>query len=174
MASQADSELLARGAKDDPQFGDRFVFVPVVTDRILNDGDEVELGGTAMTAHLTPGHTKGCTTWTMKADEDGKQYNVVFAGSASAPGYKLVDNPKYPTVLADYERTFRVLKNLECDVFLGSHGSFFSLLEKAKLLAQGKQPNPFIDPTGYRTYVDSAEKAFQEKVKAQQEAGKDE
>jgi metallo-beta-lactamase class B len=174
MASQADSELLARGAKDDPHFGDRFVFAPVVTDRILNDGDEVELGGTAMTAHLTPGHTKGCTTWTMKVNEGGQQYNVVFAGSASAPGYKLVDNPKYPTVLADYERTFRVLKSLECDVFLGAHGSFFSLLEKAKLLAQGKQPNPFLDPTGYRTYVESAEKAFQEKVKAQQQAGKNE
>jgi metallo-beta-lactamase class B len=172
MTTQPESELLARGGKEDPQFGDRFAFVPAITDRMLNDGDEVELGGTTMTAHLTPGHTKGCTTWTMKAEEGGKQYNVVFAGSASAPGYKLVDNPKYPKIVEDYERTFRVLKNLECDVFLGAHGSFFSLLEKAILLVQGKQPNPFIDPAGYRTYVDDTEKAFREKLKAQQEAGK--
>jgi metallo-beta-lactamase class B len=146
MASQADSALLANGGKGDFHFGDRLSYPPVTADRVLRDGDSVELGGVTMTAHLTPGHTKGCTTWTMKVKEGLKLYDVVFydvvfIGSSTVPGYKLVDNQEYPTIAADYELTFRVLKSLPCDVFLASHGSFYSMLEKKELLAPGK-PNP--------------------------------
>ena len=168
VATQADAELLARGGKDDFGFGDRFAYAPVTADRILNDGDRVELGDVTMTAHLTPGHTKGCTTWTMKVKEGSRQYDVVFVGSASVPGYKLVDNPQYPTIAADYERTFHVLKNLPCDVFLAPHGFFYAMQEKAKLLAQGKQQNPFIDQRGYRRYIAQSEKDFRKELKRQE------
>ena len=160
MASGADAELLARGGNGDFHFGDRLSYPPVTTDRVLRDGDRVELGGITMVAHLTPSHTKGCTTWTMKVNEGRKQYDVVFVGSSTVPGYKLVGNQEYPTIAADYERTFGVLKKLPCDVFLASHGSFYSMQQKAKLLAQGGQRNPFVDPRGYRTFVLRSEKAF--------------
>ena len=163
----ADAELMARGGKGDPNFGDRFAYQPVTVDKILKDGEKVKLGGIELIARLTPGHTKGCTTWTMKVKEGSKQYDVVFVGSASAPGYKLVDNEQYPTILEDYERTFRVLKSLQCDVFLASHGSFYSMLQKLNLLEQGAKQNPFIDPDGYRNYVERTEKAFREEVKRQ-------
>src|SRR6185369_14978996 len=95
-------------------------YQPTKVDRVLHDGDEVKLGGAVLTAHLTPGHTKGCTTWTMKATDGGKTYDVVIVGSPNVnSGYKLVNNALYPNIAADYERTFRVLKALHCDVFLG-------------------------------------------------------
>ncbi len=164
MASEEDAALLARGGKGDFHFGDRFAYAPVTADRILHDGDRVELGDVTMAAHLTPGHTKGCTTWTMKVKEGRKQYDVVFVGSASIPGYSLGGNPLYPNIADDYRKTFRVLKHLPCDVFLASHGSFYSMQEKAALLARGKRPNPFIDSRGYRHFIRETETAFREQV----------
>jgi len=106
MASEADAALLAHGGNGDFHFGNRFSYSRVTADRILHDRDRVELGGVSMTAHLTPGHTKGCTTWTMKVKEGRKQYNVVFVGSTTIPGYRLVGNSLYPTIADDYARTF--------------------------------------------------------------------
>ncbi len=169
MVSEPDAALLATGGKGDPNFGDRFTFEPVTADRILRDGDKVELGGVTMTARLTPGHTKGNTTWTMTVNESGKRYNVVFAGSTSTPGYKLVDNPKYPGIVDDYQRTFKVLKSLPCEIFLAPHGSFFDLTAKSKLLDQGAKQNPFIDPGGYKRYVEETEKAFRKELERQKQ-----
>lgn len=165
ITSRGDADLLARGGKNDFGFGDRFPYQPVTADKLLDDGDKVELGGMVLTAHLTPGHTRGCITWTMKVKDAAREYDVVFVGSSSVPGYKLVGNEKYPTIIEDYERTFRVLKSLKCDVFLAAHGSFYSMLEKAKLLEQGSKTNPFIDPAGYREYIERSEKAFRDQVK---------
>lgn len=170
LASEADALLLAHGGKGDFHFGDRLAYSPVTADRILRDGDSVELGDVTMTAHLTPGHTKGCTTWTMKVREGLKERNVVFVGSTSVPGYKLVDNANYPTIATDYDLTFRVLKSLPCDVFLASHGSFYSMLHKAKLLAQGKERNPFIDQRGYRKFIERTERAFRTELRRQEKA----
>ena len=167
MASEADAALLAAGGKGDPNFGDRLAYEPVTADRILHDGDKVELGGVTMVARMTPGHTKGNTTWTMTVNDGGKRYNVVFAGSTSTPGYKLVDNSNYPGIVADYQRTFQILKSLPCDIFLGPHGNFFDLTRKSKLLEQGKKPNPFIDPQGYKRYIEDTEKAFQKELERQ-------
>ncbi|HUA01302.1 MAG TPA: subclass B3 metallo-beta-lactamase [Candidatus Aquilonibacter sp.] len=140
-------------------------FPAVTPDRIIHDGDKVELGGVTMVAHSTPGHTPGCTTWTMVTQDHGKPYNVVFVGSASVlPNYKLIDRPgspaTYPGIRADYEKTFRVLKSLPCDVFLAAHGSFYSLTEKRKALSNHPSENPFIDPAGYQAYIARAEAAF--------------
>jgi metallo-beta-lactamase class B len=169
LASAADAALLANGGKGDfGLVGDRFSFKPVKADRILRDGDKVKLGGTILTARLTPGHTKGCTTWTMKVSEKGRNYNVVFVGSISAPGYRLIDNAAYPNIVADYEQTFRRLKKLPADIFLGSHGRFFGLQEKIKLLAQNSDQNPFVDPNGYKDYLERAEKDFRAQLKEQQ------
>lgn len=167
-AMEADALQLARGGKDDFRWGDSLSFAPVKTDRLLRDGDSIKLGDVTMIARLTPGHTKGNTTWTMIVKDGGKTYNVVFVGSVSAPGYQLVDNPKYPNIIADYQRSFSLLKSLPCDVFLGPHGSFFGLLDKAARLEQGTTANPFIDPQGYRDYLDRAEKSFYEQIKTQQ------
>lgn len=170
LSSEADAEILARGGKDDPQFANRFLFPEVRADQILKDGAKLKLGNVTMTAHLTPGHTKGCTTWTTKAKEGTEELDVVFAGSISAPGYKLVGNQLHPTVASDYERTFSVLKKLPCDVFLAGHGSAFSMLEKMKLKETGSARNPFIDPEGYRRYVTRNEQAFREELKRQMNA----
>ena len=98
---------------------------------MLHDGDEVTLGGSTLTAHLTPGHTKGCTTWTMTAQEGGKSYDVVIVGSPNVnAGYKLVGNAKYPGIAEDFARTFRVLKSLHCDIFLGAHGDYYGMEAK--------------------------------------------
>ena len=172
LASEADAALLADGGKGDPNFGDRFFYAPVKADRILRDGEQVKLGGAILTAHLTPGHTKGCTTWTMKVSDNGKNYNVVFVGSVSAPGYKLIDNVKYPNIVADYKQTFRRMKKLPSDVFLGSHGRFFELQKKIELLAQNPNQNPFIDPNGYKDYLKRSEKEFQAQLKEQQKQKK--
>lgn len=167
MTSEADAALLAAGGKGDPNFGDRFAYEPVKADRILHDGDEVKLGGVTMVARLTPGHTKGNTTWIMTVNEDKKQYKVVFAGSTTAPGYKLVNNPNYPNIVSDYRRTFQLLKSLPCDVFLAPHGNFFDLANKSKLVEQNKQPNPFIDGKGYKQFLEDTENAFEKELERQ-------
>src|SRR5215470_222424 len=141
--SAADADAISKGGKGDSQWGDTLAFEPATADRVLKDGDKVELGGVEMTARLTPGHTKGCTTWTTKVTEGGKQYDVVFVGSTTAPDYKLANNAEYPGIVQDYFATFALLKSLPCDVFLGPHGSFFGMKKKISLLASGSKTNPF-------------------------------
>jgi metallo-beta-lactamase class B len=167
MATEADADLLARGGKNDFQWGDKYAYKPVKADRVLRDGDRVELGDVRLTARLTPGHTKGSTTWTMKVNEEGKQYDVVFSTSVSTPGYTLVNNEKYPNIVDDYRRTFQILKSLPCDVFLGPHAEFFSMKEKKARMEKGTKPNPFIDPAGFREYVANGERDFQKTLEAQ-------
>jgi metallo-beta-lactamase class B len=142
---------------------------PHPIDRILHDGDEVTLGGTTLVAHLTAGHTKGCTTWTMKAKEGDKTYNVVMLGSIGVnPGYILVNNKDYPQIADDYIRSFKILRALPCDVFIASHGRFYDLAAKYPKL--GKGPNPFIDPAGYQAHLDLQEKAFYAKLQEQKKS----
>lgn len=138
-------------------------------DRILRDGDEVKLGGTTMAAHLTPGHSRGCTTWTMKATEGGKTYDVVIVGSVGVnPGFKLVNNPDAPDIEAEFKRSFKVLRALHCDVPLASHPQMYDLAGKYPRL--GKGPNPFIDPAGYLAEIDLREKVFLRELEAQKKA----
>jgi metallo-beta-lactamase class B len=126
--------------------------------RILHDGDAVELGGSKWVAHLTPGHTKGCTTWTSQVQEGGRTLNAVIIGSPNVnPGYYLVGNKTYPRIAQDYVKTFAVLKSLPCDIFLGAHGAYFDL--KTKYAKRGNG-NPFIDADGYKAYVTSKEAEF--------------
>jgi metallo-beta-lactamase class B len=140
-------------------------------DRVLHDGETVSVGDTVLTAHLTPGHTKGCTTWTMKVHEGNEIYDVVIVGSPNVnEGYKLMNNPAYPQIASDYEKTFTVLRSLHCDVFLGAHGSYYDM--EAKYARLNGSANPFIDPKGYREYVAEREQAFRAELARQQAAAR--
>lgn len=135
-------------------------------DKVLEDGEEVMLGSVTLVARKTPGHTRGCTTWTWKVADGDKKYDVVVIGSPNVnPGYRLVDNKEYPEIADDFAKTFATLKSLPCDVFLGAHGDYYGMLAKYEKMAAGK--NPFVDPDGYRAYVELKEKEFRGKLQAQ-------
>ncbi len=170
MASEADSILLENGGKNDFHFGDRYAFPPVKVDRILHDQDQVIIGNTILTAYLTPGHTKGCISVTMKVQEGDSTLDVVFMGSISIPGYTLVNNRNYPNICADYEYSFQRLKTLPCDVFLSFHGYCFSLKEKKFALDAQPEKNPFIDPLGYINAIQSSEQAYRNQRNKEQES----
>ena len=162
MVMDADVPVVESGGKTDFQYGNTpsSLYPPTKVDRVLHDGDEVKLGDATLVAHLTPGHTKGCTTWTMKVKDGAKTYDVVIVGSPNVnPGYKLVANARYPTIVQDFEETFRVMKELPCDIFLGAHGSYFDLDAKYPKLNAG-DATAFVDPAGYKAYIAERERAF--------------
>ena len=139
-------------------------------DRILKDGDQVTLGGTTLVAHLTPGHTRGCTTWTMKAQEGGRFYDVVIIGSMGVnPGTRLVNNANNPAIADEYVQGFKVMHALPCDVPLGSHPDMYNMAEKHAKLGDGR-PNPFIDPQGYKAEIDLVERTFTSVLDEQKKA----
>jgi metallo-beta-lactamase class B len=171
LASAEDAVLLAAGGKGDFRYGDELTYPPVQPDRIIKDGETVTLGGTTLTAHLTPGHTKGCTTWTAKVVDGGKPLNAVFVCSLSInPGVSLTNSPKYPRIAEDYRRTFQVLESLPVDIYLHSHGQFFRLTEKAERARKGETPSPFIDPSGYRSYLRQVKEKFDTQYAAESQA----
>ena len=135
---------------------------PCRVDRVLDDGDTVKLGDTTFVAHLTPGHTRGCTSWAWQVEDDNRTYDVVVIGSPNVnPGYRLVGNLDYPQIADDFSKTFAVLKKLPCDIFLGAHGAYYGMLEKYERAKTGG-PNPFIDRAGYHAYVEQKEQAFRQ------------
>lgn len=162
MVMEQDVAVTEDGGKSDFEYGavPSSLYESTNVDRVLHDGDEVKLGGSTLKAHLTPGHTKGCTTWTMTAQEGGKSYDIVIVGSPNVnAGYKLVNNGRYPGIAEDFVRTFQTLKSLHCDIFLGAHGDYYGMEGKvARMTAAG--PNVFVDPDGYRAYVAERQQAF--------------
>jgi metallo-beta-lactamase class B len=159
------------GAKD---FAYPNVRYPSVTvDRVLHDGDEVRLGGVVLVAHKTPGHTRGCTTWTMRAMDQGKLVNVVIVGSWNVnKEFQLVDRPgkpaSYQGIADDYRRTFATLKSLPCDVFLGAHGAYFGMLAKLTQAKDGAGQSVWIDPQGYQATIAERQHAFEIELQRQQ------
>lgn len=149
VASSGDAPALKSGSRDMP---------PVVIERILADGESVQVGDTRLTALITPGHTKGCTTWTMTTSDGGRPRRVIFYCSTSVVD-RLVANAAYPQIVEDYERTFERLRRLEADVFLANHPVFFDLESKRKRFAAGSA-NPFIDPSELQRFVASSEREF--------------
>jgi metallo-beta-lactamase class B len=173
MVMEMDVPVVESGGKSDFQYGNdpTNLYPPTKVDRVLRDGDEVKLGDAVLTARLTPGHTKGCTTWTMKVKDGGKTRDVVIVGSPNVnPGYKLVGNSLYPRMAEDFERTFQVLKSLPCDYFLGAHGAYFDMETKYAQLKAGVS-TAFIDPDGYKNYVADRERAFRKELAKQKGAG---
>jgi metallo-beta-lactamase class B len=168
LAMAQDAPYFESGGHNDPLFGDRNLFPPVKVDRLIHDGDTVTLGGVTLTAHLTPGHMPGNTTWTMVTEDKGKSYNVAFFGIVTVmPNTNLSGTPAYPNIGADYAKTMKVLPTLKCDVFLGSNGSFYEMEKKHDELMKGADPNPFIDPAGCKAFVDRAEESYQRALQRQ-------
>ena len=166
-ASEADAKLLARGGKGDPNFADRFPFEAVSADRTFNDGWKLKLGGTTMTAMVTPGHTQGCTSWTMNVADVGRRLKAIFVCSVTAPGYTLVGNKAHPEIVSDYQSTFRRLKALKVDLFLSSHAHAFEMEEKLQRRRANPGVNPFIDPKGYVDMLERTEASFRRLLTSQ-------
>jgi len=170
MVMEGDAPVVESGGKTDFFYANDpdGQYPPTSVDRVLHDGDEVKLGGVVLTARLTPGHTKGCTTWTMKVKDGSRTRDVVIIGSPNVnPGYNLLNDKQYPEMKQDYERTFSVLKSLSCDYFLGAHGSYFDLERKYARFKAGAT-SAFIDPDGYKQYVTEREQAFRSELRKQQ------
>lgn len=165
IMSRADAELAARGGRGDFGFADRHPYPPVRADRIVADGETVELGGVTLTANITPGHTKGCTTWSWRTAADGPEAAVLC--SVSVPGYSLVNNTAYPRIVEDYRTSFRRLRTMSPDIFLASHGSFFDLSGKRARAHRSGEENPFLNAEEWLSHLDMMEKAFQENLATQ-------
>lgn len=167
IASRADGELISQGRQVYFDLDPDTKFPPAKVDRFIEDGGMLQLGGTTLTAHVTPGHTHGCTTWTMPVVERGRSYNVVFFCSTSFAGFHFLSNPKNTHLIDDFNISFAKLHQLPCDIFLAPHGEFFHLSEKRARMQTGG-PNPFIDPTEFAAYVNASEQDFRREVARQQ------
>jgi metallo-beta-lactamase class B len=165
MAGARDRELLERGGRQDFAFGDRFLFPEVTVDRTLEDGDEIALGGISLTVRLTPGHTRGATTYLTTVEEDGRRYQVVFAGSLTVnAGVRLANPPSYEGIADDFQRSIDLMESLQPDVFLAAHGGFFGLREKAARMRRGETPNPFVESERFRSWLKRGKAAFEEQL----------
>lgn len=172
-ASAGDARILESGGVDDfiPFPPDTIVYPPVKVDHLVAEGGKVTLGGTTLTAHLTPGHTRGATTWTMTVEEQGRTLHVVFFSSMTVnPGVRLWQNPKYPEIREDYETTFARLKALPCDIFFAPHAYQFGMTEKFAQMDRDATVDPFIDPAGWATLLANGETAFRNQLEAEQKA----
>ena len=171
IASQADAPVIESGGRQGSFRGPAASpWPPTKVDQILRDGDKVTLGGVTLTAHLTPGHTKGNTSWTMVVQDGGRQLNVAFMPSLGInEGVHLVNYPNYPNIVEDYTKSFRAAKSLPCEVFLGPHGNFFNLKEKYDRMQAGASPNPFIDPAGCRKWIEDREAAFNKQLQEERQ-----
>jgi metallo-beta-lactamase class B len=167
VSSAADAHLLETGGDDDfsPYPKVLMRYTPVKADRIVRDGDTVTLGGVTLTARLTPGHTRGATTWTMDVDDAGTIRHVVFFSSLSiVEGTSLVRQPPYPEIVEDFRASLAKLKSLPCDIWFSPHGGQFAMAAKLQRLERGEQPNPFIDPQGWKRLVASLEASFEKQL----------
>jgi len=165
VASTADAVFVENGGKGETVYDGVFDWAHCPVDRRVGDGERVTLGGVTLTAHLTPGHTRGATTWTMQVHDQGRSLAVVFFPSANInPGVRLIDNPRYPEIARDFERSFAIWKSLPCDVFLADHGEFYGMKAKYRERQSAASTNPFIDPDGYRRFIAEAERRFREQL----------
>jgi metallo-beta-lactamase class B len=162
-------DLIQSGGKIDFQYGayPEFAFDPVQVDQVLHDGEAIRLGDVSLTARLTPGHTKGSTTFIMRVVDRGKAYTVVFPNGTSVnPGYRLVRNPSYPGIADNYRRTFQLLATLKPDIWLDAHGDVFDF-EGKREAATRDGPAAWVDPEGYRKWLAGSREKFQATVNAE-------
>jgi metallo-beta-lactamase class B len=166
VVSGRDADVIERGGTADFSFGDAHPFPPAKVDRRVKDGDTVTLGKLTLHAHVTPGHTKGCTTWSFEVIENNRPLQVVDMGGLTVlDSTRLVGNAAYPEIVADYERSFAALRKIPVDIFIGAHPAYYDGTAKAaKAKANPAGPNPFIDPDGYQRYIDYNEGIFRERL----------
>ena len=173
--SDGDAELVATGGRGDRAFGPfRFFgvgrFPAPRVDHRFRDGDTIRVGPIVLIAHVTAGHTPGCTSWEIPVRDGDRELRAVSICSLSLlPFMKLVEPESYPGIRSDFERSFVTLRSLPADIFLGAHGSFFELNRKHRARASAKDAvAPFIDREGYRRYIDEAETKFRRELAEQQ------
>ena len=171
----ADEEIVRTGGEGD--FNYNVKWPPARVDHILHDKEEVKLGAAVLVANKTPGHTKGCTSWSMKVTDGGKTYNAVIICSISINNFALVNNAKYPSIADDYRQTFKALKAMPVDIYLGAHPNVYGLAEKYARLEKGATENVFVDPKGFTAFIERGEKSFNAEFEKQRaaaaSAGKD-
>jgi metallo-beta-lactamase class B len=168
VASTADAPFVEHGGKGETVYDGVFDWTRCPVDRKVVDGEHVTLGGVTLTAHITPGHTLGATTWTMSVTDRGQSLAVVFFPSANInPGVRLLGNARYPHISRDFEQSFATWKSLPCDVFLADHGEFYGMKAKYHQAQSGAATNPFIDPEGYRRFIADAEHRFHEQLESE-------
>jgi len=159
-----DVPAMESGDKGDFKYGDDFVYPPAKVDRVLRDGDTVRLGEVILTAYLTPGHTRGATTWVTQVTEAGKPYLVVFPdGAGFNPGYRLVKNPSYPGIAEDFRNTHHELEMLKPDIWLAQHNEYYDL-EGKRQRAKTEGVAAWVDPEGYRRFIAAKKRAFEDEV----------
>jgi metallo-beta-lactamase class B len=170
-AIEQEAPLLESGGKTDFLFGSGGWFKPVKVDHVFHDGDKIELGDTVITAHWTPGHTKGATSYSFEITENGKLYHVLIANLPSInEGTDFIDNDRYPNIIEDFQHTFAVLKSLPCDVFLSSHTTQFHFNRKYYRDEKHEyDPERYVDPIGYQLEVQQLEEKFNGEVRGQRE-----
>lgn len=173
VASALDQESLENGHYLGSETVKAMDTVPVKVDRAIKDGDTVTLGEITLTANITPGHTRGCTSWTMPVVEAGKTHQIIFFCSASVAANRLAPNPQYPGIVDDYRKTFAKARTLHPDIYLAPHTNFFDMAGKhAKQVADPKGPNPFIMPGEFNRALEKFEADFNVELAKQQAAGK--
>jgi metallo-beta-lactamase class B len=166
VVMKGDEGLIASGGTSDYLFGPQtdFHFPAVRADEVITDGHVVTLGGVSLTAHHTPGHTPGTTTWTTTVEEGGRTYRVAFAGSTFVnPGTRLVKNPSYPGIEADYRRSFAMLEALPVDMYLAAHAQAFDFHARRER-AKAEGPSAYVDPDALRKGVAASKAAFEKLV----------
>ncbi len=171
MASAGDARVLESGGADDfiPFPRDTILYTPVEVDRIIQDGERVTLGNVTLTANLTPGHTRGATTWTMDVREDDRTYHLVFFSSATInDGTRLLANALYPGIAEDLDRAFVRFKAMPCDIFLAPHGGQFAMADKFARLDRGEGVRALVDPTGWKVLIAAAEQAYRAQLALEQ------
>lgn len=162
LASPGSKELMQRGGLRDLHFGDRIPYPPVDVDATLADGEVVRVGELAFTAHFTPAHTPGSTSWTWSETVDGKPVTVAYVDSVTAPGYRLVGHADYPGIVEDFRKGFAAIRALPCDVLITPHPEASSLFERAGRGA-------LVDATACRAYADRGEQALDAELARQRE-----
>ena len=168
LASDADAEQMKRGGLGDFAYGDDYHFEAFAPDGRVQDGDRVQLGDVSLLATLTPGHTRGCTTWSTRIEDGGTARDVVFVCGLVVSPFKLTNNPVYPALAEDERRSIARVRALKADVFLAAHGFWFDLTGKAKRLARSRVPNPFVDPGALGRHLAEVEKDLDEAHAAQE------
>ena len=172
---EPDVAMIQDGGKSDFHYGKDWQVMgqpPVKVDRVLRSGDTVRLGEVILTGYNTPGHTRGATTWVTTLVEGGKAYQVVFPdGAGFNPGYQIAKPEEYPGINQDYRDTLHFLESLHPDIWLAHHTEYFGLEAKRKQVpAEG--PKAWVDPEGYREWVASKRRAFEDEVDVEMGAKK--
>lgn len=166
IASAVEASLLGRGGHDDPEYGDKFPFMPVHVASKATDAEPLHLGDLTFTTYLTPGHTKGNTTWTWTSCQSKRCLLIVDIGSLSAPDYQLIGNPKYPAIVKDFEYSFAMVGALPCDIALSPHPEVVNMWVRVAKRKRGNA-DALIDSTGCRAYAKVARKAFEAQLAKQ-------